>query len=103
MKPNSPDRASTKPSLARIALVFSLPLIAGGCAASQTAQLDPRAPLPVAAAAFGRSVAVPEPRQSEDARGYAARVLGALGKADGRLRNDRAFYADVQRDFGGGR
>ncbi|HUZ67602.1 MAG TPA: hypothetical protein VMU56_08060 [Beijerinckiaceae bacterium] len=48
-------------------------------------------------------MAVPEPRQSEDARGYAARVLGALGKADGRLRNDRAFYIDVQRDFGGGR
>ena len=98
MKPNSPRPMR----LVRTLLAVLTPQIGAGCAASPP-RLAAGDPLPAAPTFFGAPVAVPDPRLGEDARGYAARALGALGKANGRLAVDRAFYRDVRTGFGGGK
>jgi len=100
MRHNSPKK---RPPALLVALACSLPPIVAGCAASHTPAIAIGAPLPVAPTTFGAPVAVPEPARREDARGYAARALGALGQANARLRYDASFYDDVRRAFGAGR
>lgn len=70
-----------------------------GCATSSAP--SPRF-LPAAPSDFGKPVAVPPVKAGDDARAVAARSLAALRQANSRLRDDWAFYADVQRNFGGG-
>lgn len=91
-----------KPNLRRAGslIALCLMLIVAGCAASRPVLVDARGPLPVPPSLFGKSVAIPEPHAKESAKGYAARTLGALSVADGRLGDDAAFYADVQSRFG---
>ena len=45
-------------------------------------------------------VSAPPVEQGVDARMIAARALGALATANGRLRNDAAFYRSVRAEFG---
>lgn len=42
----------------------------------------------------------PVPRKGDNPKLFAAKALGALGQANGRLRDCRAFYADVVLDYG---
>ena len=74
-------------------LALSTMLICAGCATS-----SPRH-LPTPPADFGRPVMAPEIHRGDDARALAARLAGALVTANTRLKNDAAFYADVQKGF----
>lgn len=44
---------------------------------------------------------VPAVKVGDNAKATAARALGALAQANGRLSDDGAFYSDVRREFSG--
>jgi hypothetical protein len=80
-----------------------LTMIFGAACAKQPAldsaePKEQRVALPAAPIDFGKAVAIPA--RTNDARAWAVRARGAIDLANGRLKNDRAFYSDVQRDFG---
>lgn len=58
--------------------------------------------LPDAPQQFGKPVSIPEPRRGQDARVFAAATRKAALEANQRLRDDAAFYRDVQTNFGAG-
>lgn len=45
-------------------------------------------------------VKVPVPHKGDDARALAAQERAAILEANARLKNDRAFYSDVNGQFG---
>ena len=89
----------TKPSSKRGLKSAAALFLTMTCAACQTSGPPPRPTLPVPPPAFGKPIPAPRASAGDDARAYAARALGALSQANGRLKNDDAFYGDVRREF----
>ena len=79
-------------------LAVLLTLTCAGCQPSAAPPLRPDLPPPPAL--FGQEVPVPNPGRGQDARLFAAQTRRALLESNERLRDDAAFYHDVQRDFG---
>ena len=77
-------------------------LMTATCAAcNQSAAPPPVRPnIPDAPQLFGRPVPIPEPRKGQNARVFAAATRKAALEANQRLRDDAAFYRDVQEQFG---
>lgn len=55
--------------------------------------------LPAAPSDFGQPVPVPRAKVGDNAKAHAAKVTGALTRANRRLENDAAFYGDVRAKF----
>ena len=90
--------------LSRNALLIPAALLAlGTLTACQPSAAPPIRPnLPPASPDFGRPVPVPTPKVGQDARLFAGQNRKAVIEANQRLRNDAAFYRDVQEQFGQG-
>ena len=84
----------------RMLLAVSAATMLSGCNPSAAPPIRPN--LPPASPDFGRPVPVPTPKVGQDARLFAGQNRKAVIEANQRLRNDAAFYRDVQEQFGQG-
>jgi hypothetical protein len=55
--------------------------------------------LPDAPKGFGKPIAIPKPRVSENAKAYAGRVIVSHQKANAQLQQDGEFYHDTQCNY----